>query len=133
MGGRQKLSLFPRYKFPLSAVMTIAVQRRCTYSRRNSQKLDSWRPKAARLPKAAGRRRATFERNSKVVTCPELIKLKKSRFSTNRDFDPLNGLKSKNKKKFTNPTLKVGLVKFFLFFDLSPFKGSKSRFPLCNI
>ena len=51
----------------------------------------------------------------------------------NRDFDPLNGLKSKNKKKFTNPTLKVGLVKFFLFFDLSPFKGSKSRFPLCNI
>jgi hypothetical protein len=48
--------------------------------------------------------------------------------SGNRDFDPLNGLKSKNKKNFTNPTFKVGLVKFFLFFDLSPFKGWKSRF-----
>jgi hypothetical protein len=29
-------------------------------------------------------------------------------------------------KFFTNPTLKVGLVKKILFFDLSPFKGSKS-------
>ncbi len=46
----------------------------------------------------------------------------------NRDFDPLNWLKSKNKKNFTNPTFKVGLVNFFFFFDLSPFEGSKSRF-----